>query len=228
MGLLVIGGVTLIRMLWVECRECFSPEAVLLVGWVAATLAFAFVAWSVSGRYLLPMIPAVAILTVRLLERVRAIERAWSAPLPLLVLVPSVVLTVGVGIGDARLADSARAAAALLCQRERGPGARLLYGGHWGFQYYLDRCGAEALNKSRTDLRAGDRIVIPENNSNPLRIDPRVARQVELLELPLRAPVATMSIPLGAGFYAAVWGPLPFVLGAPPPERYRVLEVALR
>lgn len=224
MAVLVIGGVTLVRMLWVESRKRLSAEAALLVGWVAATLAFAFVAWSVSGRYLLPMVPAVAILIVRSLEENR-LSPTWSARLPLLVLVPSAALTVGAGIADATLAHSAREAARLLCGRSRGAGERLVYQGHWGFQYYMDLCGAEALSGSGTSVSAGDSIVVPENNTNLFRIDPRMARPVEQYEVPLRTPVATMSRPLGAGFHAAVWGPMPFVVGSPPPERYQVLRV---
>jgi hypothetical protein len=32
----------------------------------------------------------------------------------------------------------------------------------------------------------------------------------------------------GAGFYAAKLGPLPFVIGKVPPERYRIFEVIAR
>jgi hypothetical protein len=35
-----------------------------------------------------------------------------------------------------------------------------------------------------------------------------------------------MSQPLGAGFYASVWGPLPFAFGEVPPERYLIARLA--
>lgn len=45
--------------------------------------------------------------------------------------------------------------------RDREPGARVWYVGHWGFQYYCERAGFEPLVPGRTTARAGDFVVLP-------------------------------------------------------------------
>jgi hypothetical protein len=49
--------------------------------------------------------------------------------------------------------------------------------------------------------------------------------RVERLEIPVFPVVATMSPPLHAGFYFEHWGPIPFVFGRVPPERYEILTI---
>jgi hypothetical protein len=45
--------------------------------------------------------------------------------------------------------------------RDREPGARVWYVGHWGFQYYCATAGFEPLVPGRTTARAGDFVVLP-------------------------------------------------------------------
>ena len=44
------------------------------------------------------------------------------------------------------------------------PGATIWYVGHWGFQFYAERAGLKAIVPNRSKLRAGDWLVIPDQN----------------------------------------------------------------
>lgn len=71
-------------------------------------------------------------------------------------------------------------------------------------------------------------MVLPRNNTNVALPDPRGYRTDEPALQPAEATpfpwLATMDPSVGAGFYASVWGPLPFAFGRAAPERYEVWE----
>lgn len=48
--------------------------------------------------------------------------------------------------------------------RQREPGATIWYVGHWGFQFYAERAGLKPIVPNRSRLRAGDWLVIPDQN----------------------------------------------------------------
>jgi hypothetical protein len=92
----------------------------------------------------------------------------------------------------------------------------------------MESLGAKPFDEKRTKVKEDDIIVIPANNSNispPRRdIKPRL-RRLEDKELNSCRWLGTMQQSLGAGFYSDVWGPLPFVFGSVPPEKYMVFSV---
>lgn len=79
---------------------------------------------------------------------------------------------------------------------------------------------------SRTELHAGDHIVVPENNTNTFPIDPGILATRETVEVRTNRWLTTMHGGLGAGYYAYIWGPLPFAFGRVPPERFQLLRLA--
>lgn len=70
--------------------------------------------------------------------------------------------------------DAACAAAAFV--RERDPGARVWYVGHWGFQFYAERAGMEPARAGDPDrpLKSGDWLVVPDG-----RLDQQVVKRDE-------------------------------------------------
>ena len=48
--------------------------------------------------------------------------------------------------------------------RQRSPDATIWYVGHWGFQFYAERAGLKAIVPTRSMLKAGDWLVIPDEN----------------------------------------------------------------
>ncbi len=101
---------------------------------------------------------------------------------------------------------------------------RLWFQGHWGFQYYMEEIGARALDLSQDPVFPGELIVVPLNNTDAYPLPPSAVRLVERIQQP-RFWVHTMAGELGAGFYASNVGPLPYVIGAGPPDRTEVYEV---
>ncbi len=203
---------------WIGKRDA---DSTLLVLWVLGTFVFSvFLNWSVTARTILPMVPPVAILIVRRLERLQ--ERGtripgwqWYAPL-----VPSLALALTVAWADARLANSARDAAQRFGREMAHYSHHVYFQGHWGFQYYLEAEDAEPVAYGQTDFRAGDAIINPINNTSVWPVDDSLIASRFAGSFPGPQWITTMSRPLGAGFYTDLWGPLPFAFGPVPEERY--------
>jgi hypothetical protein len=123
-----------------------------------------------------------------------------------------------------RLANTNRLAAEQLCARYLKPGATLWFEGHWGFQYYMEKLGASAIDLNDAKKPAGDFLIIPANSSNLYEPPMNSVRLVAVHDFLPNHHFATMNNMAGAGFYASVHGPLPFVIGTLPPDRFYVFQ----
>lgn len=206
-------GASLIVLAVVDWWRQRTSGSLLLVLWVTGTLIFVCtVTWMVSGRYLLPSLPAAGILLARRLESRHghdfgAIMRRLWAPLGL-----SLIVAMTAGWADYRLAASAQSAAAIIQQQAGMDPRRIWFEGHWGFQYYMELGGARPVDKDHAQFFAQDMIAMPAENSNlvPLPWDHlALALRYDGASLPW---LTTMSMDSGAGYYSSEWGPLPFTL----------------
>src|SRR5208282_1012036 len=93
------------------------------------------------------------------------------------------------------------------------------YEGHWGFQYYLDLAGAQALDLKNQSLKAGDILAMPVHNVYISQPNPGAADVREIIAVQGPRWLTTWSEDVGAGFYSSVPGPLPFAFGRVPPEK---------
>ena len=185
----------------------------------------AMVNWTVSGRNILPLLPAVALLLVRRL--------AFQNPLRKSVLDWRLATILGASLGialmvteaDARLANSARSAAGVIKQKTGAQGGALWFEGHWGFQYYMERGGAKSIDRENPHLASNDAVVVPLVNSFLFDLPADQVTPDFKHDSPLPKWLATMSADAGAGYYSASWGPLPFVFSSVPPDRYLVFRV---
>jgi hypothetical protein len=132
-----------------------------------------------------------------------------------------------VSVGDLCLADATRRSAQMVADANHGRTDNLYFEGHWGFQYYMQALGSHPFDRLTYQIHPQDVIVIPENNTNQFDIRPDLIESSTILSTPVNSRVATMSQPLGAGFYSSLWGPLPFAVGSVPPERFQLLVVRL-
>ena len=210
-----------VRDLWLR-RDA---DALLLALWLGGTWFFAsFTNWTTTSRSLLPAAPAAALLLVRALEArdaTRPLERRAALAVPLVL---GLLAGLVVAQGDAGLANSARRAARELVQAH-GDGSRVVFQGAWGFQLYMQQLGAERLRIDGMQLLPGDLVITPGTNTNLVALPGSALEPVAIAEFPAGRFATTLSKERGAGFYASLWGPLPFVFGPVPAERYRVERV---
>lgn len=195
--------------------------SVLLGLWLGGVLTFAcFVNHYINARVLLPAVVPAAILVVRSLE---ASGRALNV---------RAIVTVGVtllmallaAMSDYRQAENGRQAArdAAAVPHE----GRLWFVGHWGFQYYMEQAGALPLELDRPRFRAGETVIIPDNNTNLTKLDLAMIAASSISVYPSVPMLSTMRRETGAGLHTDVWGPLPFAFGPSPDESYARIVLA--
>jgi 4-amino-4-deoxy-L-arabinose transferase-like glycosyltransferase len=229
-GLWLLAGIHLIALAVSEIWSRRDRDAILLGLWLCGTLFYCmFLYHLVNIRVILPVLPVAALLCVRRMQRLRAESKAGAPAMIKLVwpaLAVGLALSLCVAWADITLANSAKIAAERIAPEKRS--GRTWFSGHWGFQYYMQARGAKPIDSKHQDFRLGDTVVTPMNASNRLLPRPRVASRDESFELPVCSWVTTMQADCGAGFYADIWGPLPFVFGPVPSERYQVTVLGRR
>lgn len=217
-GLMAATGVGILSLAAEDIYRHRNAVSLLLAFWVLGIFLFtAFLNWTVSARNVLTLIPPAAILLARKLERAEPLFAKWA---PALSLVPAAALSILVAVADTSLANTARTAAAEIPASLRGRSGAIWYEGHWGFQYYIDSDTIRPIDCTDWRLLPGDAIIIPWNNTN---LVPLPAELVSQLPSQFVQPVrwaSTMNASVGAGFYSALWGPLPYAFGRVGPEEY--------
>jgi hypothetical protein len=222
--LCILTGISIVALgvteIWAHKKDA---ESWLLALWLIGTGFFAgFLNWTVNARSVLPLIPAAAILMFRRLEGLPdSLPPKKETMVVAGALAVAAVLAFSITWGDAVWANSAREAATLISQDSQTKQGTVYFGGHWGFQYYMQARGFTPADELGSNFREGDLVIIPENNveqiDRPAQFDVVAPKTLQLAQ---RRYVATMSSPLDAGFYSSLWGPLPFVFGPVPPETY--------
>ncbi len=223
-------GVALLALTGAALRAApRDPVSWLLGLWVAGVLFFAtFLNWSMNVRSILPLVPAAGILMARRLDQRFGAAGGSPSGWAFWPLVPAGALALAVTWADYQTAAASRVAAADIARHCRHHAGALWYQGHWGFQYYMDLAGAAPLDFERYERKAGDLVVLPQSNTNvDARVPPGpwVEPDFYRREVPTCPWLATMDESLGAGFYAAGFGRLPFAFGETAPSRYRVREL---
>ena len=217
-----LGILSLVVNDWLRCRDRHST---LLALWTLGTLVFTgTINWTVNGRSILPLAPAVAILIIRQLER-RPAPIAFRTLWPI---IPAAAIGAAVVWADAAFANSTRAAAAELAAQYRpARHSTLWFQGHWGFQYYMEQHGAQAFDIAMARAHLGDHVILPLHNSSVRRLTPDWFAQVARIERPACRWLATMQLDFGAGFYCHRYGLLPYKFGPVPPQAFEIWEMRM-
>lgn len=225
----ILGGAQLLSLSFTELRDRAAPESWLLVSWIVGTLVFTcFITWSVNVRSILPLVPAAAILAARRLEMIEQPNPRHARRRVLIVLLVSGAVSMLVARADMKWAQTQRAAAAEYAAFASTYPRAVYYQGHWGFQHYMSLAGVPHLDFETTVLRPGDVVICPGNNANVRPVPREYSAQRFDRDFPVHTRMATMSVPLGAGFYSDLWGPLPFALGLQmPPDKYYAYVIAV-
>jgi hypothetical protein len=219
LSLFLAGGISLLALAFSDFGKRRDADSAFLALWVLGTFTFAaFVNWTVNARSLLPLIPAAGILLARRMESYRVLR--LIAPTA-----AAGLISIWVTGADARLANSARLAAQYVRDHADSDVANVSFEGHWGFQYYMERFGFHPVDFDSYRAERGRVVVIPENNSNLESIPPEFVESQSSFSFDMNTGVTTTSDSMGAGFYADVWGPLPFAFGRVPAELYTVVRL---
>lgn len=224
----VVGGLSVLGLAAGAAWRWRDAPSCLLALWIVGTFLFAgFVNWTVNARSLLPMAPAVGILVSRRLAHVGAPAHPWRRSGIRLSLLAAAVLALSVARSDFLLAGAVRESARQSYARLEGKKGTLWFGGHWGFQYYLEGFGqnAKAVVNGHLQAPKGDLLANPVNNTN---VESPRSSHVDWQEaLSVDGPhwLTTFSRDVGAGFYASIWGPLPFSFARVPPENVTVYHL---
>lgn len=215
-----IGGIGLLALALADLWQRRDADSLLLGCWAGGTFVFAaYCNWVINSRSILPMAVPVAILVMRRLEA-RVKERPewsrWALAASGLV---GGALAVWVAVADYLFAQATQTAAHAICSNYRHDGHRLWFQGHWGFQYYMEQGGATALDIQHLQLAEGDCIAMPDRNTNVKPLKGAVAELATITVPDGGGGMSTMYIPAGSGFYASVFGPLPFAFGSEPEQQ---------
>ena len=202
---------------------------VLLVAWIFVVLVFQFRLLFTSVRYILPLLPAV-ILFLLYVSKERVLTRRFR-----LLVAMSIVVSLGVAIGDAAIANVYRRFIEKNEVRLRAGSGRLFFAGHWGFQYYAESIGAIAIEGvTEPQYVPGDKVMIARNPF-PQILAPSPRRMNwsrEDSEQRILWPARTIDCESAANFYGNAIGPcrfhgtasLPFGLSGEPADMISVFD----
>ncbi len=231
--LLITAGIHLLLLTCYDLYRRRDSGAVLVFCWIFGTFAFStFFNWTTNGRTMLPMIPALGLLVVRQYEWHRKSLPGERQPHLSLLLKPLVLVALACGAllalattwADYTLANTQRHAAREITGDLKKFNSNIYFLGHWGFQYYMELFGTTAVDFNDPQDSSGDLTVIPNNNTN-MQKPPHHYQLIKKYTFPASHWLTTMQPPpIGAGFYASVWGPIPFYFGSVPEEKYQVLK----
>ena len=224
--LFIAAGFSVMALAAADAWKRRDADALLLALWVFGTFIFTgFVNWTINARSVLPLIPAVGILLARGVDALPVNAMRWRAAMLAMALAASGAVSLWLTWGDAELANSARTAATLIQQKTRNQSGTVWFMGHWGFQYYMESYGARPVVIEDPPRQPGDYVVEVRNNLRLLEMRPQFVASRDVIQIPVNLGITTIQSELGAGFYSSDSGPLPFAIGAVPPERYDLLRL---
>lgn len=221
-----ISGTGVLLLSFSDLSQHRDSDSLLLFLWIVGTYVFScFFNWTVSGRSVLPIFPAVGILLARRIERSRLQQDMPTAGYLLLPLTLSLIVSILVVWADYRWADTVRREAAELGTMYKDKFGSLWFQGHWGFQYYMEMQGSKALDSVNSPIAPGDIVVNPTNNTNVNQLPQDRFGLIHVDRVASLSWLSTSNRLTGAGFYSSLFGPLPFVIDWVPEQEYSVFLV---
>lgn len=214
-----MGGIQWAALAISEWRRRRDPASLVALAWLGGTLAFAaYFNWSVTVRSLLPALPAIAIILAWRMQSLGVPLRQRTGAV-----IVAALISMAAGWADARLAFAAKETAGLTVPLKE-TAENIWFQGHWGFQYYLEKTGAKAVDYERSLVTPADRLLIPLNNIRVMFPPRGSVDHLGTLSVPGPWGLTVHHGELGAGFHSDYWGPLPLAFGPVPPEKTLVLQ----
>ena len=211
--------IVLVDILWDAIER---HDSIQLALWLWLLLAVPVVFYiQLPSKYLLPSVPAAAILIVRLIPETRRATVRWMIP----IVAAEVILGVLILLGVRDLARTQRQAIETLVRPHVSAGERVWFSGHWGFQWYAEDAGAAPVTRRPPLPQPGD-IIIVSDVDYPLFAKQWTDRTV-LDRVPYtgNAIGRIMDFSAGAGFFSNGFGYLPWAPGAGQASTFEVWRV---
>jgi hypothetical protein len=175
-----------------------------------------------GAKYLLPGVPAAALLIVLHAARVR--RRRYPLTVALLVALGWISGALIV-VGDATLAGSQRAAVDRLIVPRIHGGSTVWAGGQWAFLAYAEDAGAHALANTPPLPDPGDFIVVSRLDYYGKLLHLPIRLELLNTQTDRRCGVFVLNRRLSAGFYSNRFGYLPFAIGCGEVNAYDLYRV---
>jgi hypothetical protein len=196
------------------------PILPLLVWLGSGMIALPYV--YMGAKYLLPGVPAAALLIVRHAARARQPRYPLTVALMVALGWISGALIV---VGDTTLASSQREAVDRLIAPRIRRGLRVWAGGQWAFLAYAEDAGAKALGNTPPLPEPGDTIVVSRLDYYGMLDRLPIRRELRNTQTDLRCGVFVLNRRFRAGFYSNRFGYLPFAIGCGEVNAYDLYQV---
>jgi hypothetical protein len=219
----IAAGASLIVLLDIIADAWARRDRVQVALWLWLWIAVPVVIYvHLPSKYLLPSMPAAALLLVRLVPVPLEGRARWLIPAAL---GASAILSVLILAGIRDLASIQRQAVADLIVPRIQQGRRVLFAGHWGFQWYAERAGAAPATLAPETPAPGDSIVASFIDRTIFLRKWSARRLIETKIYPGNGIGVVMDSEAGAGFFSNPWGYLPWARGSGRANLYEVWEV---
>lgn len=188
--------------------------------------------WSIVARLIIFLLPPLIFGMAEKMESTMTIQKI--KPLMIFSLIFTLFISISLARVDMAYANSQRRFAQWVKTHYTDQGEKFWFAGHWGFQYYLEKIGAVALNENDPNqkIKPGNIILYSKVNTNPVMPampDPKRER-FDLLEtitvqspIPLRLMKPAKSL-ARAGFYSSLWGFLPYTFSREPLDEFFIVR----
>jgi hypothetical protein len=212
--------VVLVDIAWDAIRR---RDRVQLALWLWLFLATPVVIYiHLPSKYLLPSVPAAAVLLMRLIPEASRSSARWLIPATV---AAGVILGFLVLLGVRDLAETQRRAVAEFIEPRVKLGEHIWFSGHWGFQWYAEQAGATPTTMESPFPQAGETIVVSEIDA-PYFARWWTHRRVMQHSCYASSPIGRVMDKNGhAGFFSNPYGYLPWVWGRGEPSCFEVWQV---
>jgi len=207
-----------LRDRWVYPRDPF------LYGWFLGFIAMMFIVMGwVAVRYYVLVVPAIIMLSVRMVE-IRFPSRAKEVFKGALIVL--MVFTSALAYADYKQAEPSRLLVQDLQENGFEGGRRHFYLGDSFTMSYLREEGWIPCFPE-TEFQVGDQVLAKEVTMPLIWFGkkPLILKSLATFNYPTHFPLKVMDYHGSAGFYASVWGALPFTFSTGPWERFHLFEV---
>jgi hypothetical protein len=224
LGLWLVTTILFLVAFPLQHAKWIFPRDAFLYLWITGFFAMMFVVMGwVAARYYVIVVPAAVFAAVRL------VEMKWPSAAPRILrgMIAATFFLSGVlAYADYNQAGSARKLANDLRAAGIAGGERHFYLGDSFTVSYL-RSEGWTPSFPETVFQPGDLVVAHEVTMPLIWFFKKhlELREVARFEYSTKCPVKVMHFAGSAGFYASVWGALPFTFTPGPWERYHLLEV---